>query len=268
MGNYFLYLKQWNWLRLPLCRTCKENHPIRYKSINQNLDFAIVYVIVVLLPSYFGMDFLKYINSIVLNILPLYHNDFVQHKTFLHCLNIWPSLDPCQGIWQLLWKGNPFTSLFSPRFCFFPSFFFCSCESFFHFGHIGFRSGHPSSNLFSYPSSYSSGYVSTYPYGYLSSFPSNFGLVDSPVFRPLYYTIFHLIFFYFCVFPWIQIQMGLSFPAWHSSFINCFDGSLECKFIWTLFYHLIPFSCYLLLTYYYSTLKICPKLLWQAPIHI
>ena len=79
----------------------------------------------------------------------------------------------------------------------FPSFFFCSCESFFHFGHIGFRSGHPSSNLFSYPSSYSSGYVSTYPYGYLSSFPSNFGLVDCPVFRPLYYTIFHLIFILF-----------------------------------------------------------------------
>ena len=179
----------------------------------------------------------------------------MQLKTFLHRLNVWRSLDPCLGIWQFFLKGNPFTPLFSPRF--FSSFFFCilfpfHVNLFFHFGHIGFRSGYPSSSsymfLFSYPSSYSSGYASTYPYGYLSSFPSNFGLVYYPVFHPLYYTIFHLV-LYFWVFPWIKIQMGLSYPVWHSSFINCFNGSLQCKFIWTLFYYLIPFSCYLLLFY-------------------
>ena len=127
----------------------------------------------------------------------------MQLKTFLHRLNVWRSLDPCLGIWQLLWKGNPFTPFF--HFVFFPIFFLLhtpfSCESFFHFGHIGFRSGYPSSYMFSYPSSYSSGYASTYPYGYLSSFPSNFDLVFCPVFRLLYYTIFHLIFFFFVSFP-------------------------------------------------------------------
>ena len=85
-------------------------------------------------------------------------------------------------------------------------------------------------------------------------------MVICPVFHPIlvwftiqfsiHFTIqFSIWFFYFWVFPWIKIQMGLSYPVWHSSFINCFNGSLQCKFIWTLFYYLIPFSCYLLLFY-------------------
>ena len=194
----------------------------------------------------------------------------MQLKTFLHRLNVWRSLDPCLGIWQFFLKGNPFTPLFSPRF--FSSFFFCilfpfHVNLFFILAILVF-------DLVILPHPLICFCLVIHPVIHLvMHLPIH--MVICPVFHPIlvwftiqfsiHFTIqFNIWFFIFVSFPesksrWVWVTLSDTLVSL-IVLMAVFSANLfgRCFIIWFL----------LAATYYYSTLKICPKLLWQAPIHI